>query len=108
MAAQSKLFQRLIWLVDTIYSAGHISRNEIDRRWCSARYNDMHETEYGERNFHRHRETIQEIFGIGIVCNRTTKEYSIEGLNEANGRGGRSWLMNTFAINNVVNLGGGL
>ena len=40
MAAQSKLFQRLIWLVDTIYSAGHISRDEIDHRWCSARYNE--------------------------------------------------------------------
>ena len=108
MAAQSKLFQRLIWLVDTIYSAGHISRDEIDRRWSSARYNDMHETEYGERNFHRHRETIQEMFGIDIVCNRTTKEYSIQGLDEANGAGMRSWLMNTFAINNMVNLGGGL
>jgi hypothetical protein len=101
MAAQSKLFQRLIWLVDTIYSAGHISRDEIDRRWSSARYNDMHETEYGERNFHRHRETIQEMFGIDIVCNRTTKEYSIQGLDEANGAGMRSWLMNSFAINNV-------
>lgn len=108
MAAQSKLFQRLIWLVDTIYSAGHISRDEIDRRWSSARYNDMHETEYGERNFHRHRETIQEMFGIDIVCNRTTKEYSIQGLDEANGAGMRSWLMNTFAINNMVNLGGGM
>ncbi len=64
MAAQSKLFQRLIWLVDTIYSAEHISRDEIDSRWSSARYNDMHETEYGERNFHRHRETIQEMFGV--------------------------------------------
>ena len=72
MAAQNKLFQRLIWLVDTIYSAGHISREEIDRRWATARYNDMHETTYGERNFHRHRETVQEIFGIDIVCNHTT------------------------------------
>lgn len=50
MAAQSKLFKRLIWLVDTIYSAGHISRDEIDCRCSSARYNDMHENEYGEPN----------------------------------------------------------
>ena len=27
MAAQNKLFQRLIWLVDTIYSAGKITRD---------------------------------------------------------------------------------
>lgn len=108
MAAQNKLFQRLIWLVDTIYSAGHITREEIDRRWMNSRYNDMKEDEYGERNFHRHRETIAELFGIDIVCNRTTKEYSIEGLDDAKGKGIRTWLMNTFAINNVVNLSGGL
>jgi len=82
MAAQSKLFQRLIWLVDTIYSAGHISRDEIDRRWSSARYNDMHETEYGERNFHRHREAIAALFGwipcvIGalIILNKMNNNY---------------------------------
>lgn len=108
MAAQSKLFQRLIWLVDTIYSAGHISREQIDRRWATSRYNDDKDDEYGERNFHRHRETIQQMFGIDIVCNHVTKEYSIEGLNEANKSGMRSWLMNTFAINNIVNLGGGM
>ncbi len=108
MAAQSKLFQRLIWLVDTIYSAGHISRDEIDRRWSVSHYNDMHETSYGERNFHRHRETITELFGIEIVCNRATKEYSIEGLDNVGGKKVRSWLINTFAINNMVNLAGGM
>ena len=34
MAAQNKLFQRLIWLVDTIYRAGRISREEINRRFA--------------------------------------------------------------------------
>ena len=108
MAAQSKLFQRLIWLVDTIYSAGHITREEIDRKWEQSHYNDMHESQYGERNFHRHRDTITEIFGIEIVCNHTTKEYSIEGLDNNGGKRVRAWLMNTFAINNMVNNAGGL
>ena len=49
MAAQNKLFQRLIWLIDTIYSAGNITREEIDRRWAHAAYNDTHATEYGNR-----------------------------------------------------------
>lgn len=108
MAAQSKLFQRLIWLVDTIYSAGHITREQIDRRWANSRYNDMHESQYGERNFHRHRETISELFGIEIVCNHTTKEYSLGELGDIEGHGVRAWLVNTFAINNMVNLAGGM
>ena len=37
---QSKLFQRLIWLVDTIYSAGKITHDEIDRRWANSQYKD--------------------------------------------------------------------
>lgn len=43
MAAQNKLFQRLIWLVDTIYSAGEIAREEIARRWVGSPY-DEHDT----------------------------------------------------------------
>lgn len=106
MAAQNKLFQRLIWLVDTIYSAGQITREEIDRRWAQSAYNDMHESEYGERNFHRHRETIFELFGIEIVCNRTTRQYSIGSLGDAESDGVRAWLVNTFAIKNMVNIAG--
>ena len=44
MAAQNKLFQRLIWLIDTIYSAGEIAREEIDRRRGDSPYNDEHDT----------------------------------------------------------------
>lgn len=33
MAAQIKLFHRLFWLLDTIYSAKQISLPQIDKRW---------------------------------------------------------------------------
>lgn len=106
MAAQNKLFQRLIWLVDTIYSAGRITREEIDRRWQTSAYNDSHATEYGERNFHRHREAIMEMFGIEIVCDHSSREYSLLSLGDLDGAGVRAWLIDTFAINNTVNLAG--
>lgn len=104
--ASNKLFQRYLWLVDTIYSAGSITRDEIDRRWAHSAYNDAHESQYGERNFHRHREAIFEMFGIDIVCNHTTKRYYIENLGDLEGGGMRAWLIDTFAINNMVNLAG--
>ena len=108
MAAQNKLFQRLIWLVDTIYSAGRITREEIDRRWRYSSYNDRPGSDYGERNFFRHRDTILELFGIEIEVNRTTREYSINMLDDVQGDHVRSWLVDTFAINNMVNLAGDL
>ena len=106
MAAQNKLFKRLIWLVDTIYSAGHITRDEIDRRWARSSYNDDHDPDYGERNFHRHKDAVYDMFGIEIVCNRTTKEYYLANMGDAERGGVRSWLIDTFAINNMVNLAG--
>ena len=71
MAAQIKLFHRLFWLLDTIYSAKQISLPQIDKRWEQSHYNEKHEREYGKRNLHRHREDIAELFGIEIVCDRS-------------------------------------
>lgn len=36
-------FKRYIWLVDTIRSAGRISRQDIDRRWANSSLNDTKE-----------------------------------------------------------------
>lgn len=37
------LFNRYIRLVETIYSSGGISLEEINRRWARSQYNDKHE-----------------------------------------------------------------
>lgn len=108
MAAQNKLFQRLIWLVDTIYSAKRITMQEINRRWASSTYNESREKEYGRRNFHRHRDTILELFGIDIVCDRSTNEFYLANLGDMENGGVRAWLIDTFAVNNMVNLAGDL
>jgi predicted DNA-binding transcriptional regulator YafY len=104
MAAQNKLFQRLIWLVDTVHSAGHITKDELDRRWSKSAYNYDHESKYGDKNLYRHRETIAELFGIEILCNRATSEYYIAELGDLQSKGIRTWILNTFAVNNMVNL----
>ncbi len=108
MAAQNKLFQRLIWLADTIYSAKHITMEEIDSRWSKSPYNNDHESRYGKRNFSRHKDTIAELFGIEIVCNRATNQYSISNVSRAFGSDVRAWIINTFALNNLTNLSAGM
>lgn len=104
MAAQNKLFQRLIWLADTIYSAKRITLEEIDSKWSKSSYSDG-ESHYGARNLSRHKETIMELFGIEIKCDRATNEYYIA--NEVSGKsstGVRGWIINTFALNNLTNI----
>lgn len=109
MAAQNKLFQRLIWLADTVYSAKHITMDEIDSRWSKSPYNNDHESRYGKRNFSRHKDTIHELFGIEIKCDRATNEYYIA--NDVSGKsasGMRGWIINTFALNNLTNISAGM
>lgn len=37
-------FKRYLWLVDVIYSAGEIAREEIDCRWVGSPYDDERDT----------------------------------------------------------------
>ena len=59
------LLSRYIWLIDTIYSAGHITRDEIDRRWCRSLLSE-NEMSIPPRTFHRWRIAIEELFQISI------------------------------------------
>lgn len=106
MGAQAKLFHRLFWLIDTVYSAKRIKLTDINRRWANCHYNDKHEDEYGARNLNRHRQDIAALFGIDIACDRATNEYYISERGDIDGKGIRAWLVDTFAISNMVNLAG--
>ena len=98
------LFNRYIWLVDTIYSAGRISLEEINRRWARSVYNDKHEECIPERTFHRHKEAIKSIFDIDILCDKSAGNlYSIVNAEDIEQDGVRKWLINTFAVNNLIN-----
>ena len=96
------LFNRYIWLVDVIYRAGKITYEEINECWLR---NDMSEgEEIPLRTFHNHRIAIEEMFDINIVCDkRNGYTYSIENSDDIEKRGVRSWLLNTFAVNNFIN-----
>ena len=96
------MFNRYIWLVDTIYRAKKITFEEINKRWLRT---DMSEGEdIPLRTFHNHRKAIEEIFDINIECNRQDDyKYYIENREDIEFGGIRNWLLNTFAINNLIN-----
>jgi len=96
------LFNRYIWLVDTIYRAGKITFEEINERWLR---NEMSEgKELPLRTFHNHRIAIEEMFDINIDCDKRNRYVYYIGNKDDMERGGvRSWLLNTFAVNNLIN-----
>lgn len=100
---QSKLFKRYIWLVDLIFRNDGITRDEINRSWRWSQLNEDKEDEIPERTFHRHKDAIQELFDIEIYCDRhANKTYHIANRETMEQNGAMEWLLNTFAINNIV------
>lgn len=95
------LLNRYIWLIDTIYSAGYISREEIDRRWCRSLLSEG-EMSIPPRTFHRYKEAIQSLFNISIGFSKING-YFIENTEDIRRDGMRKWLINTFAVNNLIN-----
>ena len=96
------LFNRYIWLVDTIYQAHGITFEEINEKWLR---NSMSEgLDIPLKTFHNHRKAIEEIFDINIVCDkRGGYKYYIENADDTEKGGIRTWLLNTFAVNNLIN-----
>lgn len=94
------LLSRYIWLIDTIYSAGHISREEIDRRWCRSLLSNG-EMAIPERTFHRYKDAIQELFQINIAYSKL-HGYYIDNTNDLQRDELRKWMINTFAVNNLI------
>lgn len=97
------LLNKYIWLIDTIYSAGHITRDEIDRRWCRSLLSED-EMSIPPRTFHRWRIAIEELFQISIEYDKW-KGYYIEDRSDIERNAMRKWLINTFAVNNLINEG---
>lgn len=96
------LFDKYIWLVDTIYRAGKITFEEINERWLRSRLSEGEDIPL--RTFHNWRIAIEQVFDININCNRKGGYYYyIENADDMQKGGIRNWLINTFAVNNLIN-----
>lgn len=99
----ANLFNRYVWLVDLIYRRGSVSFEEVNEQWYNSQLNPDEE-ELPLRTFHNHREAIQDMFDINIECDkRNGYKYYIENADDMERGGVRSWLLNTFAVNNLIN-----
>lgn len=97
------LFNRYVWLVDTIYRAGRITFEEINERWQRSSLNETGE-ELPLKTFHNHKNAIQQMFDINIECDRRGGYlYYIEHAEDMEQGGVRTWLLNTFAVNHLIN-----
>jgi len=96
----SAQYNRYIWLVDTIRSAGRITRKEIDRKWMNSHYNETHETTFPDRSFFRCKNEILSIFDIEIKCKRSREGsvYYIANADDDTNSQTKQWLLSQFAL----------
>lgn len=104
MQPASLLLKRYIWILNEIYHSNGITREQLNEKWRRSSLNTYKEEEIPERTFHRYKKAIKELFDIEIICDRNNeKRYRIDNRNELEEKGLQQWLMNSFAINSMIN-----
>ncbi len=98
----AKLFRRYVWLVDLISRSGRITFEEINMKWRDSQLNEDGE-DLPLKTFHNHKEAIQEMFGITIACARSCGyTYYVENADDLKTEGAKRWLLNSFAVGNIM------
>ncbi len=95
-------FKRYIWLIDVISRHGHITRREINDLWYRSPINEYGEKEIPERTFHNHIDSIFDIFGLEIKCDRGLGYY-LANTEDIDGDGMRRWMLSSLSLNNLLN-----
>ena len=90
-----------IWLVDTISQKEGISLADINEKWVKT---DMSGgVPYARATFNRHKDAIQDIFGIIIDCDRKDGyKYYIGNPEVLREDSVQNWMLSTLSVSNLV------
>lgn len=98
------LFKEYIWLVNTIYQAGRITFAEINRRWIQTEMSEG--VEIARTTFNRHKDAIEDIFGIIIECDRKDGfRYYIANKSVLIEDTVQNWMLSSMAVHTAVQEG---
>jgi predicted DNA-binding transcriptional regulator YafY len=100
-------FKRYIWLIDVISRHGHITSREINDLWYRSPINELSQKKIPERTFHNHIDSIFDLFGVEIKCDRSLGYY-IANSEDIGGDGLRQWMLSSLSLNNLLNESAGV
>lgn len=95
-------FKRYIWLLNTVYAAGRISHDEINRLWRGSSCNTDQEEVYPRKQVSRHRGYIADIFGVYIEYDKHDRCYYIENAKDITENRLQKWALNAFAVQGML------
>lgn len=95
------LFKTYIWLIETIHRFGSLTLAELGDLWLKSSISEG--IPMSRTSFNRHREEIEDIFGIRIICLRNCgNKYTIENAESLDRDTIENWMANTISINNII------
>ncbi|MDE6576771.1 MAG: WYL domain-containing protein [Muribaculaceae bacterium] len=95
------LFKTYIWLIETIHREGSISLTDLSDKWAKSAISNG--APMSRTTFNRHREEIEDIFGIKIVCSRNGgNRYYIESKGLLDKNSVENWMVNTISLSNIL------
>lgn len=97
-----KYFKSYIWLLETLRSRGPLTLKEIQNLWNRSFINEEQKELY-PRTFYHHINSIADIFGIDIVCDRRKNTYYIENLDDLGGNSLKEWMLDALCMNSLLN-----
>ena len=95
------LFREYIWLVNTIWKARKISLADINSKWVRTSMSDG--KDLSRTTFNRHKDAIEDIFGIFIKCDASDGyKYYIQNSHALHEDSVQSWMLSTLSVSNVI------
>lgn len=93
---------KLVWIVETIYKAGKITFEDLNRKWM-----DNVDLSGGEemlkRTFHKWKWNIFDTFGLVIECEKAAPyRYYIENIDDMKRGSIENWLLSTYSVSNSL------
>ena len=95
------LFKEYIWLVNTIDRAKRITFVEINEKWLRTEMSEG--IPLSRTTFNRHKDAIEDIFGIYIDCDRKDGyRYFIGNEKVLRENTVQNWMLSTLTVNNLI------
>lgn len=95
------LFKEYIWLIETIHRYGRITFAELGELWKEREENAG--AEFSRTTFNRYRDSILDMFGVIIDCDRhDCYRYFIANKEVLQEDSVQNWLFSTMSVNNML------
>lgn len=91
---------KYVWLVDTLRRYGRLSHERIDELWLQSSLSEG--KPLPRRTFFAWRNAIEEMFGVDIVCDKTTREFYIEQQRGGDATSLHEWLVDSMALSGML------